>query len=301
MAWAKQIKGKIKSVSNIKKMTKALEIVSTIKLQKLKTKTEKYRDFLIEFLKIAQVIHSQVNLFQQEENQNKEKEAKKNLLIVVSTDKWLCGPVNSKLFKQLSLKYDWDFENTEIFCVGRKSKEFFERNNVNIVWNISIKDNFSEKDLEQLQTYLQSTIKNWEYQNIEICFNYFKNTISQVPVILNLYPFNKQEIEQFIKQVWNIDLDNYLWGNIKNKEITFEPSLNVLRKEFIQQFINHIVYWAVLQNKTWEFASRMIAMKNAKDNAWDIQKKLTLQFNKIRQWAITQEISEIVWAKIAME
>ncbi len=297
MAWAKQIKSKIKSVANIQKMTKALEIVSTIKLQQIKQQTEKYRDFLTEFLKIAQVIHQKVNLFEQDENTNSND---KTLLIVISTDRWLCGSINSRLFKKIKNRYN-DFSKLDVYCVWKKAKEFFERNWWNILQTINIKDKFNENDLNWLTKLLQEAIQENKYNSVEIAFNYFQNTISQVPVILNLYPFNKEDIDQFVQQVWKINLNEYLNDQISNKEITFEPNLSKIRKEFIRQLVQHLIYWAVLQNKTWEFASRMLAMKNAKDNAWEIQRKLILQFNKVRQWNITQEISEIVWAKTAME
>lgn len=298
----KQIKTKISSVKNIKKITKALEVVSTIKLQQIKKKTEHYRDFLIEFLKIAQVIHTKINLFWYDETQvNQKKQQQRNLLIVLGTDKWLCGSINSRLFKHIFKKYVDQRENTDIFCVGKKALDFFWRYWFTVVWSISLKDNFSSDDLRILHTFVWQEIQKRTYATISVCFNYFQNPITQSPVILQLFPFTQSTLDAFTEQVGNVDLDQYLSPSLTHKDILVEPSLAVVRDEFMQQFVEHLIYGAVLQNKAWEFASRMLAMKNAKDNASAIINTLTLAYNKARQGIITQEISEIVSAKTALE
>ena len=135
------------------------------------------------------------------------------------------------------------------------------------------------------------------YQSIIIYFNFFKNTLVQIPVGIQLFPFDRQALKRFFDLV-------EVPFTIKEKAIdhlVFEPSPEILREQLIQQFIKHMVYGALLQNKASEMSSRMIAMKNAKENATEFISDLTLTFNKARQWAITQEISEIVGAKMAME
>jgi len=158
MATMKQIKEKIKSVSNIKKMTRALEVVSTAKLQKVRAKTQNYRDFINEFFRIAQVVHSKVDLFSQSELPKN----KKTLLIVMSTDRGLCGPLNSKLFKTIFSQYADQKDqrkNVDVFCLGKKSLEFFVRTGFSTVGSLQIKDNFEGEDLSGLYAFLTESFK----------------------------------------------------------------------------------------------------------------------------------------------
>lgn len=298
MAGMKQIKTKIKSVSNIKKMTKALEIVSTIKLQKMKQQTEQYRNFLNEFLKIAQVVHNKIDLFADFHDYQDDARI---LLVVLSTDKGLCGAINSKLFKSIHQQYKNQKEQVEVFAIGKKAKDFFTREWYMVVDFMTLQDEVAHDDIQHLISFIHLWISDKKYSSIEVCFNYFHNPIKQTPVQLQLLPFDKERIDAFVRQVWDIELDTYLTSHIENKELLVEPGLQEMRKDFMNQLMEHLVYGAILQNKTGEFASRMLAMKNAKDNASEVIDDLTLTYNKIRQGAITQEISEIVSAKVALE
>lgn len=278
-------------------MTKALEVVSTIKLQKMKKQSEQYRDFLQEFLKVANVLHTKVSIFKQSTNIIDWKV----LLLVLSTEKWLCGPINSRLFKHIHGEYKDKKDSVAVFCVWKKAKSFFSRQGYEVVWSAHLPDMCVPNDLSIVHRFLQEAIAWTVFNSIKVCYNYFKNPINQQPVRFDLYPMTKQSITNFVQQVGDIALDDYITEDIEKKDLLLEPTASFLQKEFQQQCIEHLVYWAVLQNKAWEFAARMIAMKNAKDNASSLIDKLTLQFNKARQWAITQEISEIVSAKIALE
>ena len=167
---------------------------------------------------------------------------------------------------------------------------------------MKVHDNFKGEDLSPLYAFLSQAMKENKYSKIKLSFNYYQNTIKQVPVTLDLFPLNKLSLDNFVGQVgMDIELDKYIENLSESNEITMEPSAEVLRKEFVAQFMQHIIFGAMLQNKAGEFSSRMIAMKNAKDNATTMISDLKLRFNKARQAAITQEISEIVSAKMAME
>jgi len=296
MANTKQIKSQISSVANIQQITKALEIVATVKLQKAKSQTENYREFMIEFLKIVEVINTKTTIF----NQQDEKKTGKNLIIVTGTNKWLCGSLNNKLFKQVFLEIEESKAQTEIFCIGKKTLEFFGRTKHAVVGNIDLNDDFSEEDLGLLFNLIRTKLSNKEYDNIKIYFNFFKNAINQIPVSFNLFPLNQESFSAFTQEI-GIETKELLTPEIEHKELTLEPSPYELAKEMRKQLLQHMIYGAILQNKTGEFAARMLAMKNAKDNSNSLIKELKLSYNKARQGAITQEISEIVWAKMAIE
>lgn len=296
MANARQIKAKIKSVKNLQKITRALEIVSTVKLQKTKKRTEHYREFMEEFLRILRVAHERIGLFDAFEWNDDGR----RLIVVVSSERWLAGSLNSKLFKHIFTKYN-DFKHkTDIFCIGKKAVEFFARSWFNIVGAIHLKDEFEEQDAASLFTYLQESLDQKTYAKIKVYFNYFKNTITQIPLRFKLFPLDNDSFNAFAKDI-DINLETYQTNLWAHQEFVYEPNKTILRASLLKQLAEYIIYGAILQNKTGEFAARMLAMKNAKDNAAKTADTLTVQFNKARQGAITQEISEIVSAKIAIE
>lgn len=295
MANTKLIKTKIKSVHNLQKIIKALEIVSTVKLQKLKQRTVNFRGFMKQFLWVLYTIKDKVDIFHSK-NPNKDTKTSfgRRLIILVTTDKWLCGSLNSKLIKHLNEKY-WTIEeakaNVDLFIIWKKWLDFFISAWWNVVWTCHIKDNFVENDLNSVFVYIKQAIKENRYAKIKIYFNYFKNVVMQVPLRFKLYPLDKESFDAFLE---NIDQQFDTMKAIPNNYIVLEPDPKSFVKALIQEIIHHIVYYAVLNNKTSEQASRMLAMKNAKDNCWDIVSGLQTVYNKTRQQKITQEISEIV-------
>lgn len=298
MVNTKQIKWQIKSISNIKQITKALEVVATVKLQKNKHQTEGYKAFMIEFLKIVQVVNQTAKLFNtRAETDSKNK---KDLIIVIGTDRGLCGWLNNRLFKQVFTKYEDTKESVEVFTVGKKTLEFFTRTNFSIAGQASLKDNFSVDDLRDLYVFIRNALETKAYKSIRLFFNYFNNAIKQTPIDLQLFPLDKKEYEVFAEQI-EININDFITEETEQKDLLLEPSKKELAREIKEQLIQHVVYGAILQNKTGEYAARMIAMKNAKDNSTSMIKSLRLSYNKARQAAVTQEVSEIMSAKMALE
>lgn len=296
MVNAKQIKSKIKSVSNIKQITKALEVVATVKLQKAKAQTDSYKDFLIDFLKIVQVVQQKTDIFEASPIDKSHKE----LIIVVGTDRGLCGGLNNRLFKQVFTKYQSVKNRPDTFIVGKKALEFFSRTDFPVVWQVNVKDAFQEEDLAELYTFLHKAIEDKQYKTIQVYFNYFENAIKQTPLHMQVMPLSKHTLKTFGEQI-NIDVNQFLTRKVEASDIILEPNLTALVEEIKSQFVQHMIYGSILRNKTGEFAARMIAMKNAKDNSTTMIKNLRLSYNKARQSAVTQEISEIMGAKMALE
>jgi len=294
MANAKAIKAKIKSISNIQKITSALEIVSTVKLQKVKDKADAFKEYMTEFLYILDMVDLS-KIFNQKEDIKSEKE----LIVVVSTEKGLCGALNSKLFKQVYEKTESNKNNIDVICIGKKALEFFTRSGYNVIWTENLKDNFKEEDLNTIKWIVTSSIDNKKYKKIRIFYNHFKNTMTQIPTDLQIFPLEKENFEEFAKNI-ELDLSNISFKDY-NWDIIIEPDEEKYYEFVYKKFIADMIYGAVLENKAWEHASRMIAMKNAKDNSIDLQKTLKITYNKQRQASVTQEISEIVGAKAAME
>ena len=296
MSSTRQLRTQMKSLKSLQKILKALEIVSTIKLQKLKKKTESLREFFIDFLNILQAVEGDINLFDFDKESRDENG--RRLVIMVSTDKWLCGPITSKLTKHIATKYESIKDKVDVFVVGKKWLEFFVRDNWNIVGSLQLKDDFSENELLPLFTYIKDSIAQKKYAKIKVYFNFFKNTMTQIPLRFKLFPLDKDSFDMFLQ---DIDLKLEKIEKPKSDTLLLEPTVQLLKQKLIEESIKYIAYSAVIQNKTGEHAARMIAMKNAKENSGDIIRSVNIRYNKVRQSKITQEISEIWNAKAAIE
>ena len=292
MANAKAIKAKIKSISNIQKITSALEIVSTVKLQKVKQSADNFKEYMTELMYILDRVDFS-RVFSNENNLNSNRE----LIIVISSEKGLCWALNSKLFRKIYDETSVNKDNLDVFVIWKKGLEFFSRSWYSIVWKSNLKDNFTEKDLDDVKWFVADSLEKARYSKISVYFNYFKNTMVQIPTNLQLFPLSKENFSKFVS---DIELDLNLDENY-NSDIIIEPSEEEYYEFVMKKIITDMIYGSVLQNKAGEHASRMIAMKSAKDNSIDLKKSLTITYNKQRQSAVTQEISEIVSAKVAME
>jgi len=177
--------------------------------------------------------------------------------------------------------------------------EFFVRDHRNVVASLPLKDEFDESDLLMIDAYIRQAIEKKMYAKIKIYFNFFKNTVVQIPLRFKLYPLDQNSFQAFLK---DLDIPEGTTLSFKQgADLVIEPDLERFKKNLIQELLEMIVYHAALHNKTGEHAARMLAMKNAKDNCGDIIGSLQLLYNKTRQSKITNEISEIVSAKIAIE
>lgn len=157
--------------------------------------------------------------------------------------------------------------------------EYFKRIGSTIVGSLNIGDKFSEEDLLPLFAFFDEALQAGTYGEVQLYFNYFKNSIFQIPTAIELYPFRQASFESFLS-----DVDVQLTPpQVGNKELLIEPNLEEYMTELRRQIRNYVISSALIQNKTGEHAARMIAMKNAKDNATEFSKKLKLNFNKARQ------------------
>ena len=296
MANTKQIRTKIKSVKNLQKIIKALEIVSTVKLQKLKGVIGSYRAFMESFLEVLKEVRKEVNIFDFDEktwNPNG-----RRLLIVVTSDRGLCWAINSRIFKRMEKNYGNAKDNVDVFVVGKRGLEYFVRNGRNVVGSATISDKVFLWEVKPISAFIRQALEEKKYAKIKIYFNFFKNTMIQMSTRFKLYPLDEESFETFLQ---NTGLEVDLLESIEKKYLMIEPDIESFKFDFLQVLIRNIIYSAVLNNKTSEHAARMLAMKNAKDNSIEVLNQLNLLYNKTRQAKITQEISEIVSAKVAIE
>ena len=189
-------------------------------------------------------------------------------------------------------------DNVDIFVVGKRGLEYFVRNGRNVVGSAMISDKVFLREVKPISVFIRPALEEKKYAKIKIYFNFFKNTMIQMSTRFKLYPLDEESFETFLQ---NTGLEVDLLESIEKKYLMVEPDIETFKFDFLQVLIRNIIYSAVLNNKTSEHAARMLAMKNAKDNSLAVLNQLNLLYNKTRQAKITQEISEIVSAKVAIE
>ena len=287
MAVGKEIRTKIASVKNTQKITKAMEMVAASKMRRAQDRMHAARPYAH---KIRQVI-AHLGLANPEYKHPylvPRKEVKRIGLIVVSTDRGLCGGLNSNLFRDLLKKMkDWVADGIEIdmSIIGNKAVGFFSRIKTNIVAQAThIGD---EPALETLIGTVKVMLDEYIEGNIDevyISSNEFVNSMTQTPRLERLVPVPPGEDE---------DMGHH-WDYI------YEPDARDVLDQLLTRYIESLVYQDVIENIACEQAARMVAMKSASDNAGKLIDELQLIYNKARQAAITQELSEIVGGAAAV-
>ncbi|MCK4834239.1 MAG: F0F1 ATP synthase subunit gamma [Gammaproteobacteria bacterium] len=281
MAGAKEIRTKIKSVQNTQKITKAMEMVAASKMRKAQERMRASRPYAEKMRDVLSHLAQAHCEYKHPYLQDRE-EVKRVGYIVVSTDRGLCGGLNTNMFKAaVNEMSDWHDKNVEIdICaVGKKSATFFSRFQGNIISQISdLGDQPSHEALIGAVKVMLDAYDEGKIDRLFLVSNQFENTMSQVPTVQQLIPVSG-EIDK--------ELDHH-WDYI------YEPDTKPIIDALMMRFIESQVYKGVIENIACEMSARMVAMKSATDNASDIIKELQTIYNKARQASITQEISEIV-------
>lgn len=287
MAGGREIKTKIKSVQNTRKVTRALEMVSASKIRKAQERMKSSRPYarLIKQVvgHIAGANSDYVHPFMAERT-----EVRRVGYIIVSTDRGLCGGLNSTLFRRILIDMrEWQGQgvDVDVVCIGQKAATFFRRLKVEMLASVT---HLGEKpELAQLigvtKTMLDGYAQN-RLDRVVLCYNDFVNTMSQRPMLAPLLPLPPSDSLE-TRHDWD-----YL----------YEPDPHTVLDHVLTRYIESLVYQSVLENLASEQAARMVAMKSASDNASKLIDTLNLVYNKARQAAITQEISEIVGGAAAV-
>jgi F-type H+-transporting ATPase subunit gamma len=281
MAGGKEITTKIRSIENTRKVTSALEMVSASKIRKSQALMNATRPYARMMRRVMGHM-SKANPEYRHPFTIEREEIKKVGYIIVSTDRGLCGGLNTNLFKLvLNDIGEWQGKGAEISLVtlGKKASAFFRNLKVEIAAHASELgekpqiENLIGSIKVMLDAYREGTL-----DRLNIVYNEFINTMTQKPTMERLLPLPDTDDEE-IRDIW---------------DYIYEPDAESLLDTVLVRYIESLVYESVLENLASEHAARMIAMKNATDNAGELIDDLTLVYNKARQAAITQEISEIV-------
>ena len=284
MANSKEIKTQIASISNTQKITSAMEKVAVSKMKKTQEKMLKGRPYRDRML--AVISHLANGQPEYKPTYMEERDPKKIAIIVVSSDKGLCGGLNANLLREVtSFAASESASGKEVSysLIGTKAQSFFRSFGGNV---ISATEKLGdEPSIEQLVGSMKILLDSFAEGNIDkvyLASNKFVNTMTQQPEVSQLLPLSKLE-EEGKKQ------DGPRWDYI------YEPDdSRLLMDGLLERYIESLLYQAVIENISCEQAAKMVAMKSATDNAGELIEELQLVYNNARQAAITQEISEIV-------
>jgi len=281
MAGAKEIRTKIKSVQNTQKITKAMEMVAASKMRKAQERMRASRPYAEKMRTVLSHL-AQAHCEYRHPYLQVREEIKRVGYIVVSTDRGLCGGLNTNMFKAaVNEMADWQAKGIEIdLCtIGKKAATFFTRFSGNIVsQTANLGDQPSNEELIGTVKVMLDGYDEGKIDRLFLVSNVFENTMTQTPVVQQLIPASG-EVDTELEHHW---------------DYMYEPDTKLIIDALMMRFIESQVYKGVVENIACEMSARMIAMKSATDNASDIIKELQTIYNKARQGAITQEISEIV-------
>ncbi|MEM7254486.1 MAG: F0F1 ATP synthase subunit gamma [Pseudomonadota bacterium] len=280
MAAAKEIRTKIKSVQNTQKITRAMEMVAASKMRRAMERMNAARPYAT---RMRQVIsHLARANSEYKHTFLTEREVKRVGFIVVSTDRGLCGGLNVNVFRRMFTEMEqWREQGVEMdFCaIGSKVTGFLRRINANIVAQTSnLGDTPSIDDLIGVVKVLLDAYEDGKLDRVYLIYNDFINSMTQRPHVEPILPLQPDEDEELSGH----------WDYI------YEPDAKEVLDHVLTRYIESLVYQGVVENGASEQAARMVAMKSASDNAGKLIDELNLAYNKARQAAITQELSEIV-------
>lgn len=287
MSGSREIVGQIKSVKNTRKVTNALEMVSASKIRKAQDRMEASRPYARMMRQvIGHLAHA--NPEYRHPFTVEREEVKRVAYVVLATDRGLCGGLNTNLFRKLLSEFrQWQEKGVEIttVLVGRKAAQFFRRLRIDV--SAATQDLGEKPRLEDLIGSIKVVLDGYKEEKVDrvyLCYNRFINTMTQKAVAEQVLPLPPTEDEPML-QYWD-----YL----------YEPDAEQLLDDVLTRYVESLVYQSALENVASEQAARMVAMKSASDNASDLIDDLQLAYNKARQAAITQEISEIVGGAAAV-
>jgi F-type H+-transporting ATPase subunit gamma len=303
MASTKEIKRRIKSVKSTKKITKAMELVAASKMKRAISRTlasRLYASYSWDLLtslseRLDDVTHKFFT-----ENKNTEK----SLIVLITSNRGLCGGYNSQVIKKTILKIKEEFAQVrpvqehrsylcDIITVGKKGDSAMRRTGQNVVAAFTdMPDNVTLQDILPLSTYLTSEFKEEKYKKVYIAYTDFVSALTQKPTIRQILPISKEELRETIESIGESKTTTKL-SSSKEIPYIFEGDTEELLNSLAEKLIRMQIYQMLLESNASEQSSRMVAMKNANEAAGEMIDDLTLVFNKARQAGITREISEI--------
>jgi F-type H+-transporting ATPase subunit gamma len=290
MKGIREIKDRIKAIKNTAQITRAMQLVAASKMKRSQDKAKMGRPYA---LLMAEILGSLLDNADSIEHPFFEsRPVKKRGVLVISTDKGLCGPLNTNVARLINEKFD---DSVGFVAIGRKGAQFLTRNDKELMAQFTVSDKCNFSEVRVAVEYMIEAYKSCKIDTLEVIFPRFLNTLVQEPVHEKLLPLDNmhEELEDLHKR---LEIDKNDKPLLDSREAIIEPSADALLSELPDLFVKQEIFQMVLEAKASEHSARMVAMKSATDNAKELVNNLSLEYNKARQAAITQEILEIAAA-----
>lgn len=298
MANLRDIRRRIKSVKNTSQITKAMQLVAAAKMKKAQDQAIAGRDYADRLNRV--LVNLKENISEEDHELLKTPKGKKEMMLVISTDKGLCGGLNTNLLKKVRAEMA---DDCDVVTVGRKLRLSLAKMGRHIASDWEVHDPVPFGDAKSIGNYLTEQFLTGEYASIKVAFTNFETTLTQTPWISQLLPVESSSLAE--KRAYEgVGRDTITETDKEaalSKDYLFEPNADGVLDALLPLYINYQVYQMILEARASEHSARMVAMKSATDNANSMIKDLTLEYNKLRQAAITAELLEITTAMKAME
>lgn len=294
MKGMREIRNRIKAVKGTGQITHAMELVAASKMRRAQQAAENGRAYAMLLMDMTETVIKQIGSVL--DGNNPDKNRTKRLIIVFSTDKGLCGALNTNLFKTI-LELDGD---AEYIAVGNRAARFIARIGKPLKAQFSISDHVKFSEVRKIADFAMKLAKEQgDIGSLEVLYPLYINTLKQEPTLVKIAPVDN--IDDFVKRLRKTYKLDTAEKAEDSREILFEPSPKAILDELPQYYIKQALFHMALDAKASEHSARMVAMKSASDNADALVHSLTIEYNKARQESITTEILELASAAQAME
>jgi F-type H+-transporting ATPase subunit gamma len=288
MASTRDLRRRIKSVSSTAKITKAMQMVAASKMRKAQQAAMNGRPFARLLYRFQRRTITQATDFSHPLLEVRE--VRKRGIILIGGDKGLCGPLNSNLFRLAS---QFDPQQTVFITAGRRAAQFVARTRRQLVAEFAYGDSPRYVEAKAIATCARDLFLKGEVDQVQIISTRFRNTLTQEPVCVELLPVGAIKGLKLPEELTDEELGS------DSQDFVFEPNPEAFLAYLLSHYLNLFIYLVMLNAKASEQSARMVAMKNATDNAKSLIEDLTLEYNKLRQGKITTELLEITGAQMA--
>ena len=290
MASTKELRTRIKSISNTAKVTGAMQMIAASKLRKAQNSAEDFNLFSAGYDEIKNSVMGSVNFDLLSEisplfNVGEINSEEKILYVVISSNRGLAGPLFGNLVKVLET-HKINEDSAKFISVGKKIDKYLVSRNKNLVESYEMKDEFDSDEINNLSELVINEFVDNQYSSVKLIYTHFNSVAKQTAQVVDLLPFTEDLTESSGEQIGSH---------------IFEPNQIDLVLDFAPKFVLTIIYGAILDSLASEHAARMVAMQNATDNALELVEDLTLDLNKARQETITSELLDLVGGMSAIE
>lgn len=297
----RDIKFRIKSVGSIFKVTKAMGAIAASRMRKAQEQTLHARPYILRALEILALLRFYGLKAEKFPLIAERKKAEKIGVLLITPDRGLSGGLVSNLLKaaaEFKEKQEKDGKKLSFIVVGKKGGAYLQRNKANIAAYFPDKSRWNIEDAGTIHKLIMSSFLANEFDSVAVIYSNFISPVKQVATVRYLLPLTPQNLETLVESK---QLEKIIKGVKSPLLYQIEPNRDILAKNLIPHLIKMGIYYLLLETKASEYSARMLAMENARKNAEDLIKDLTLNYNKLRQAQITGQIAEIVGGAAALE